>query len=166
MAHPKLAAIRERYRFRCGYCGVTETDLGGELTVDHFVPLSVDGDNSDDNLVYCCPRCNWHKQKRPHLNIGIPPMIRVLHPLLDDTSVHFQEDVENGRLVPLTETGASHIAILRLNRPGLIEHRKELQFKKTISAQSQLLETANKELQDAIDAQNRLIRKLGRKRMP
>ena len=26
MAHPGLKAIRERYGFRCGYCGVSETD--------------------------------------------------------------------------------------------------------------------------------------------
>ena len=28
-------ALRRRFHFRCGYCGVSETDGGAELTVDH-----------------------------------------------------------------------------------------------------------------------------------
>lgn len=61
MAHPQLPEIRARYGFRCGYCGVTEIDTGGELTVDHFRPLSAGGDNSEINLVYACVRCNQYK---------------------------------------------------------------------------------------------------------
>jgi hypothetical protein len=29
-------ALRQRYGFRCGYCGVRETDAGARLTLDHF----------------------------------------------------------------------------------------------------------------------------------
>lgn len=61
MAHPRLQIVRERYSNCCGYCGVSETDAGGELTVDHFRPLSAGGDDSDDNLVYACIRCNQYK---------------------------------------------------------------------------------------------------------
>jgi hypothetical protein len=37
MAHPKLQMVRARYAFCCGYCGVSEADVGGELTVDHEI---------------------------------------------------------------------------------------------------------------------------------
>jgi HNH endonuclease len=60
VAHPKLDAVRQRYQYRCGYCGVSETDTGGELTVDHYRPVTAGGDDSDDNLIYCCPR--WLNQ--------------------------------------------------------------------------------------------------------
>ncbi len=54
MAHPKHHAVRQRYGGCCGYCGLSETDTGGELTVDHFRPLSAGGDDGDGNLVYAC----------------------------------------------------------------------------------------------------------------
>ena len=36
MAHPRHEEVRRRYGLRCGYCGVSEAETGGELTVDHF----------------------------------------------------------------------------------------------------------------------------------
>ena len=53
VAHPQLQQVRERYGFRCGYCGVTEVDVGGELTVDHFRPVSAGGDNSEVKSCLC-----------------------------------------------------------------------------------------------------------------
>jgi hypothetical protein len=50
MAHPKLQMVRTRYAFCCGYCGVSEADAGGELTVGHFHPVAAGGDHSDENL--------------------------------------------------------------------------------------------------------------------
>jgi hypothetical protein len=58
MAHPRHEEVRERYGRCCGYCGVSETETGGELTIDHFRPVSASGDDSADNLVYACFRCN------------------------------------------------------------------------------------------------------------
>ena len=29
-------SVRALYDFRCGYCGVTETESGGQLEIDHF----------------------------------------------------------------------------------------------------------------------------------
>ena len=50
-----------RWGARCGYCGVAEEDVGGDLTVDHYVPAAAGGDDSDANLVYACFRCNLFK---------------------------------------------------------------------------------------------------------
>jgi hypothetical protein len=35
--------VRQRAHFACEFCGVTETDAGGELTVDHFQPTAKGG---------------------------------------------------------------------------------------------------------------------------
>jgi 5-methylcytosine-specific restriction endonuclease McrA len=107
VAHPKHAQVRERYDYRCGYCDVSEVDAGGELTVDHHQPVSAGGDNSDDNLVYACSRCNLFKgdfwpnsedQEHEH---------RVLHPLRDDISAHLRPNERTGHVEPLTEAGFS-----------------------------------------------------------
>jgi 5-methylcytosine-specific restriction endonuclease McrA len=53
--------IRERYGFRCGYCGVHEDEVGALLTLDHFHPRARGGSDTEDNLVYCCHACNEYK---------------------------------------------------------------------------------------------------------
>ena len=50
-------AVRARADYACEYCGVTETDAQGLLTIDHFRPISRDGDDDPANLVYACFRC-------------------------------------------------------------------------------------------------------------
>jgi hypothetical protein len=42
--------VRQRANFACEYCGVTETDSGGELTIDHYQPQSQNG--SDELVSY------------------------------------------------------------------------------------------------------------------
>jgi hypothetical protein len=124
MAHPNLQTVRERYAFCCGYCGVSEADVGGELTVDHFRPVSAGGDHSEANLVYACVRCNQYKGALLPEAMDRAQERRLLHPLRDDLLAHIREDESTGRLEGLTATGRFHIAALRLNRPALIVHRQ------------------------------------------
>ena len=124
MAHPRLPTVRERYAFCFGYCGVSETDVGGELTVDHFCPVSAGGDDCDENLVYACVRCNQYKGAlRPEVTNCANEQC-LLHPLRDDLAAHIREDERTGRLQGLTARGRFHIIALRLNRPALIIHRQ------------------------------------------
>lgn len=46
----------------CSYCGTYEGI--GKLTIDHFIPLSLGGDNSIHNLVWCCNKCNCGKRDK------------------------------------------------------------------------------------------------------
>ena len=125
-------AVRLRYQYRCGYCGVEETDVGAELTVDHFQPRSHNGTDDADNLVYCCNACNQFKGDywQPH------KMERVLHPLLDALTEHLTER-RNGRLQGLTETGRFHISRLHLNRPALVANRKRRRLDRETQVEQQ-----------------------------
>jgi 5-methylcytosine-specific restriction endonuclease McrA len=109
MAHPKLQEVRQRYTFRCGYCGVSEAEVGGELTVDHFRPVAAGGDDSDENLVYACARCNQYKGALLPDATELTHGRRLLHPLQDDCAEHLREDEATGRLEGLTATGRFHI---------------------------------------------------------
>lgn len=84
MAHPKLEQVRQRYDCCCGYCGVSEVDAGGTLTVDHYRPVTRDGDDTDDNLVYACIHCNQYKGRFYPSPQDVACGRRVLHPLRDD----------------------------------------------------------------------------------
>ena len=125
MAHFKHQSVRVLYAYCCGYCGLSETDAGGELTVDHHEPVSAGGDDSDENLVYACFRCNLHKGAFTPSEAQRAQGLRLLHPLRDNLAEHIQENRETGRLESLTAIGALHIFTLELNRDALIANRQQ-----------------------------------------
>ncbi len=118
MRKSRRQLIRERDGFCCVYCGTTEVDVSSALTLDHVQPRSKGGTNALDNQVYCCHACNEFKGEYWQTE----PYLRLLHPLVDVLTEHYQEQ-ENGTLLGLTERGINHIRVLRLNREQLVTHR-------------------------------------------
>ena len=117
------ASLREQVRNRakgvCEFCGVSEMNVGGLLTIDHFHPQSKGGQDVLENLIYCCVRCNQYKQNYWPNNTDAP---QLWNPRQDKQSEHFLE-LENGRWLALTPTGEFTLRRLRLNRPPLIKYR-------------------------------------------
>lgn len=115
--------VRQRAHFACEYCGVREIDTGNQLTIDHFRPVAKDGDDSPDNLVYCCIHCNQYKRDYwPTL----PSQPHLWNPRVDAASTHLLL-AEDGTIQPLTLTGSFTIQLLHLNRPALIAYRQKRQ---------------------------------------
>ena len=157
MSHPKHNEVRSRCHAQCGYCGVHEDDIGGELTVDHFVPVSAGGDDSDDNLVYACFRCNLFKSDFSPTDKDRSNGHVLLHPLRDSVASHVRLDETTGRLESLTETGRFHLAVLHLNRPALVTLRLRQRYQELLQARRNLLEAETKELRAIISAQEKYI---------
>ena len=42
----------------CQYCG---SDVVADMTVDHIIPISRNGTDSDENLICACKSCNYSK---------------------------------------------------------------------------------------------------------
>jgi HNH endonuclease len=127
-------ALRERFQFACGYCGVTEASVGAELTLDHFQPRVAGGAESVENYVYACAACNsfksdWWSTVGPNL----------LHPLRDSLPEHIQETTE-GVLESITDQGQIFIDLLHLNRPELVLHRRNKNYMEQLEAQVHILE--------------------------
>ncbi len=142
---------------------MTETATGGELTIDHFQPVSWGGDDSDNNLVYTCFRCNTYKGDFFPNPIDREQGRRLLHPLLDQIPLHIQENEQTGRLEPLTETGRFHIFLLRLNRPQLIEQRLTQRMQELLIQTHQLLRDENEELRLRVVLLELYLRELTRR---
>ncbi len=96
MSHSKLEVVRRLYRYTCGYCGITETDAGSEMTVDHFMPRAVGGSDELDNLVYACWKCNQFKHDYWPTADDLAHERRILHPLLDDVVAHLYLNEQTG----------------------------------------------------------------------
>lgn len=124
ISHETRQIVRERANFSCEYCGVSETEVGGELTIDHFQPQSKSGTDELENLIYACPRCNLYKGNYfPENDFDLS----LWNPRTEASDRHFSPQA-GGELFPLTETGNFTIRQLRLNRLPLIEHRRRKQI--------------------------------------
>ena len=111
--------VRQRAGFACEFCGISETDAGGLLTIDHFQPQTQGGGDSLENLIYCCPRCNQYKLDYWPDGPGEP---QLWNPRRESAAQHFVL-LNDGMLHPLTATGAFTLRRLRLNRSPLVAHR-------------------------------------------
>ena len=156
--------IREQVRrganFACEFCGVTETDAGSELTVDHFQPRTRGGDDSLDNLLYCCPRCNQYKLDYWPTH---PAGLILWNPRREPESQHFLE-LDDGTLHPLTAVGIFTLKRLRLNRPPLVACRlrkrqqsEEIRLMTRYRELVRLLEQLNTQLSALMEEQRQLL---------
>jgi len=152
--------VRQRANHTCEFCGVTEADTGGKLTVDHFQPLAKGGDDSLENLVYCCARCNQYKLDYWPTHPDDPMLWNPRH---ESASRHFLE-LDDGTMYPLTATGAFTLKRLRLNRPPLVTHRlrrrqhaEEIRLLTRYRDLVQLLERLNTQLSTLIEEQRQLL---------
>lgn len=112
--------VRQRAKLACEYCGVRESDAGGQLTIDHFQPKTKGGSDNLDNLLYCCIRCNQYKGDYWPTQ---PKQLSLWNPRHESVSKHFIE-LDDGTLHPLTATGVFSLRHLHLNRPALIAWRR------------------------------------------
>jgi hypothetical protein len=113
--------VKQRANYVCEYCGVSEVDVGGELTLDHYHPTSKGGSDGLENLLYCCPRCNQYKLDYWPTKLDDIPL---WHPQREPFNIHFTL-LDDGVLLPLTQVGEFTLLRLGLNRPHLISHRRQ-----------------------------------------
>jgi len=157
MPQLRVEVVRRLYRYSCGYCGITETDVGSEMTVDHFMPRTIGGSDELDNLVYACWKCNQFKHDFWPNQDDLTHQRRILHPLLDDLALHLYANEQTGQLEALTATGRFHITTLRLNRPQLVKSRLSRQLQQMLIEKQHLLEAQIDELRKTISAQEQYL---------
>ena len=54
-------AILEDHEFKCAYCGCSLLDIFNPPTRDHIIPISKGGDNTKENIIPACRKCNSKK---------------------------------------------------------------------------------------------------------
>ena len=123
---------RQRAQFACEYCGVSESDTGRQLTIDHFQPTSKGGSDNLDNLVYCCIGCNQHKGAYWPTSPNQPLL---WNPRRESRSQHIYQ-LDDGTWRSVTTMGSFTLRRLQLNRPALVAWQ---QNKRQESEQADLL---------------------------
>lgn len=157
----KRKTVREQYNFSCGYCGVSEIDVGSELDLDHFQPISKGGSDAQENLVYACPACNRNKASY-WPSPDTPPHMHLLHPLVDSLNLHITL-LQDGHLAGLTPRGWFYIEWLHLNRPQLIALRQKQAIYQHTQSLIEEMQQMNQQLQRLVASQEQELSALREK---
>ena len=94
---------------------------------DHVISVCKGGTSDLANLAWTCGRCNGHKHGKTH---AIDPLTQdschLYNPREDEWIEHFQWSKDALRMIGKTPTGRATIALLQINREGVVNLRKLL----------------------------------------
>ncbi|MCD4841229.1 MAG: HNH endonuclease [Methanosarcinales archaeon] len=116
--------IRERSHFLCEYCHTSEKWQYVPFTVDHIIPVTRGGTNTQENLALACFHCNRRKGRRV---TGMDPdsgkEVSLFHPRQHLWREHFIWSTDRFYLMGLTPIGRATVEALELNRERVIRIR-------------------------------------------
>lgn len=108
--------IRQRARFLCEYCHSSEEASTSLFTLDHLIPQSLGGDDSEHNLALACHRCNG---RRYNFTDGIDPETQtsfvLFNPRKDLWSDHFIWSANGQNIFGTNSIGRATLHRLDLN---------------------------------------------------
>ncbi len=118
------AAVEQRASRRCEYCRLSQAGQEARFHIDHVLPIKHGGNTTLANLCLACVSCSLRKGAKTH---AIDPesgsSVPLFNPRRSDWGEHFcWREVHIFGLPP---TGRATVAILRMNRPLIVEIRRE-----------------------------------------
>lgn len=116
--------VRHRAGGLCEYCHASAQWQYVQFTVDHVVPLNLDGSDNLENLALACFHCDRRKWNRIE---GVDPELgdkaTIFNPRSSLWAEHFIWDSDELTIVGLTSVGRATVAALDLNRKRIINIR-------------------------------------------
>jgi len=102
--------VADRANHRCEYCHAPELVFNFPFEVEHIIPVSREGADSEENLALACRSCNLRKGNRLS---GIDPQsnteVRFFNPRLEEWENHFQADGTSGTITGTTAIGRTTV---------------------------------------------------------
>ena len=118
-------AVVSRASKCCKYCKSQDRYSPTAFTIDHVVPVSLDGTSDVDNLAYACFLCNRLKSNKVKIFDAVTEKwVSLFMPRQDKWSDHFAWSEDATQVIGLTAIGRCTVKELRLNREKLIEYRQ------------------------------------------
>ncbi len=116
--------VRRRAGYLCEYCHASEQWQYVQFTVDHVVPLDLEGSDDLENLALACFHCNRRKWNRIR---GVDPEsggeVALFDPRSSQWADHFTWASDELTIVGLTSVGKATVAALDLNRQRIVNIR-------------------------------------------
>ncbi|MFT5195137.1 MAG: hypothetical protein ACI9EW_003104 [Cellvibrionaceae bacterium] len=132
MARKKATAkqktdVRKRANGLCEYCRSPEMFSTELFSVEHIVPVALDGKTELDNLALACMRCNGHKYIKIDATDPVSgKRASLFHPRNDLWQDHFDWSGDFLEVIGMTPVGRGTVEALKLNRPHVQNLRRAL----------------------------------------
>lgn len=118
-------AIAEQAGQRCGYCQTTPAYSGGQLQIDHIIPLAAGGQTIESNLWLACGLCNRNKRVQTHaLDPITNEIVPLFNPRLQVWWDHFAWSEDGSHVIGQTPCGRATVVALKLNNDYIVPARK------------------------------------------
>ena len=131
MAEPIPEALRQlvttRAHGRCEYCQSPEAYATERFSVEHNQPPPLQGPTVPANLALACQGCNGYKSvQTSSVDPEVGETVELFHPQRHVWREHFTWSEDGLRIIGLTPAGRATVALLRINRPPLMNLRRAL----------------------------------------
>jgi len=124
--NPHYARVALRAGHRCEYCRAPEATFNSPFEVEHIIPLSRGGADTESNLALACRSCNLRKATHVSgIDSETGAEVRLFHPREDSWNEHFWAQTEGGEIAGLTAIGRATIARLKVNSDLQVAARRE-----------------------------------------
>ena len=119
--------VFNRAQGTCEYCRSQARFSPTNFVIEHIIPVSRGGATIADNLALACQSCNNYKYNKTE---AIDPMSNQLVPLFHPRRMNWEEHFiwsdETTLMLGTTPTGRATVALLRVNREGVMNLRQVL----------------------------------------
>lgn len=123
--NPNYQLVADRANHRCEYCHAPELVFNFPFEVEHIVPLSRQGIDSESNLALACRSCNLRKGNRiSGIDQDSNTEISFFHPRLEQWDDNFHVDIASTMIVGITATGRTTIDYLEINSQPQMKARQ------------------------------------------
>ena len=117
------AKVRQRAKYRCEFCQMSQSLQGAYFHIEHILPKVHGGKTMLGNLALACPGCNLHKSDRTSAkDTSNGEIVPLFHPRKDVWVDHFKWF--GVRLEGRSAKGRATLTLLRLNHPRRLLIRK------------------------------------------
>lgn len=124
--NPRYADVALRARHRCEYCRAPEAVFNFPFEVEHIIPASRGGTDTETNWALACRSCNLRKATHiGGIDPGIQAVVRLFHPREDRWEEHFHVHTVSGEIEGLTPIGRATVARLEMNSDAQVVARRQ-----------------------------------------
>jgi HNH endonuclease len=123
--NPFYTLVADRASHQCEYCHAPELIFNFPFEVEHIVPLSRGGEDTESNLALACRSCNLRKGTRiSGVDVQSGNQTLFFHPRNDTWEEHFQVDSDAGTVIGITPVGRVTVASLEMNSQAQVMARQ------------------------------------------
>jgi hypothetical protein len=124
--NPLYPQVALRAGHRCEYCHAPEVVFNFPFEVEHIIPVSLAGSDTEANVALACRSCNLWKAA---FVTGVDPVtgteVPLYHPRDDLWETHFVVDEEHGQIHGQTAVGRATVMRLKINQPAQQAARRQ-----------------------------------------